>query len=272
MNSTLYNEDKHYPVPKAILMKIQAKLTTSNDQEGIRRGKNILKLGYVTYGVLKRLKNFFDYLDLKKQADQFELAGGQEMRNFIEQTLQSERERTNISNQNKVTSAPPSAFDNTLNVNQTPRMDMNENDLPKDKKSRGALTVIIDEEEKVLIVKRAPIKGTWEPNKLALVGGGIEEGEEPIDAAKREAMEETGLNLEYFIDDFYILTPPKTVDYVFIAKAPENPKVILNDEHTEFNWFGLDDLKTLVNESVPMLYECVEIALNKIQEKGIYNK
>lgn len=272
MNSALYNEGKHYPVPRPILMKIQAKLATSNDKEGIKRGKNILKMGYVTYPMLKRLKNFFDYMHPKKQLGQFELAGGQDMKNFVEQTLQSERERTNISNQNKVMSAPPSAFDNTLNLNQTPRMDMNEDDLPEDKKSRGALTLIINEEGKVLIVKRAPFEESWMPGKFALVGGGIEEGEEPINAAKRETMEETGLILEHFIDEFIILTPPNTVDYVFIAKAPENPQVVLNEEHTEYKWVTLDEIEELDGSTVPMLYECIEIGLNKMQEKSIYSK
>jgi 8-oxo-dGTP pyrophosphatase MutT (NUDIX family) len=208
----------------------------------------------------------------KKQLDQFEFAGGQQMRDFVEQTLQSERERTNISNQNKVTSAPPSAFDNTLNLNQTPRMGVNEDDLPQDKKSRGALAVIVNEEGKVLIVKRAPFEGSWMPGKHALVGGGIEEGEEPINAARRETMEEARLNLEHFIDEFIILSPPNTVDHVFIAKAPENPHVVLNNEHTEYRWASLDEIKLIENESVPMLVDCVELALNKMQEKGIYNK
>lgn len=270
MNSQLYNEGKHYPIPKPILMKIQGKMVASNDSEGLRRAKNLIKMGYCTYPMLKRLKNFFDYLDPKKQISQFELAGGQDMRNFVEKTLQSERTRTSISNQNKVTSAAPSAFDNTLNLNQTPRMNVSETDIPENKKTRGALAVIINEEGKCLIVKRAPFDGSWMPNKHALVGGGIEEGEEPIDAAKRETMEEAGLNLEHFIDSFVILTPPNTIDHVFIAKAPENPQVILNNEHTEYGWYGLDEIDNL--DAVPMLKDCVELALNKIQEKGIYNK
>lgn len=271
MNSALYGEGKHYPIPRNILMKIQGKMVSSQEKgEGLKRAKNLLKMGYCTYPMLKRLKNFFDYMDPKKQMGQFELAGGQEMRNFVEKTLQSERERTNMSNQNKVMSAPPSAFDNTLNLNQSPRMGMSENDLPEDKTSRGALAVIVNEEGKVLIVKRAPFEGSWMPGKHALVGGGIEPGEEPINAARRETMEEAGLNLEHFVDDFFILTPPNTVDHVFIAKAPENPQVILNNEHTEHGWYGLDEIDQL--DSVPMLKDCVELALNKMQEKGIYSK
>lgn len=268
MNSQLYSEGKHYPIPKTILMKINGKMFNSQDKDGLRRAKNLIKMGYCTYPMLKRLKNFFDYLDAKKQAPQFELAGGEEMKQFVEKTLQSERERTNITNQNKVMSAPPSAMDNTLHINQTPRMDVSETNVV-DKKSRGALSVIINEEGKVLIVKRSPTD-KWMPSKYGLVGGGIEEGEEPIDAARRETMEEVGLKLEHFIDSFNILTPPNTVDYVFVAKAPENPQVKLNNEHTEYGWYKLDEINKL--DAVPMLSDCIELALNKLQEKSIYNK
>jgi 8-oxo-dGTP pyrophosphatase MutT (NUDIX family) len=267
MNSQLYNEGKHYPIPRGILLKINAKLATSPNNEGKKRAKNLVKMGYCTYPMLKRLKNFFDYFDPKKQALEFELVGGNEMKNFVEQTLQSERERTNISNQNKVMSAPPSAFDNTLNINQTPRMGVSESDLPENKKSRGALAVIVNEEGKVLIVKRAPFKGSWQPDKFGIVGGGIEEGEQPINAARREVMEEVRLNLEQFIDEFIILSPPNTVDHVFIAKAPKNAEVVLNNEHTEYRWVSLVEIKTLIDQSVPMLYECVELGLQKYYEK-----
>jgi dATP pyrophosphohydrolase len=271
MNSQLYNQDKHYTIPKEILAKIQSKLfTAKGEDEGTKRAKNLLKNGYCTYPILKRLKNFFDYLDPKTQQSQFELAGGELMRQFVERTLQSEREQTKISNQNKVTSAPPSAMDNTLRgASGDVNMDLSESEV-KDRKKRGALAVIVNEDNKVLIVKRAPFKGSWMPNKHALVGGGIEEGEEPIDAAKREIWEESGLKMEHFIDSFNIVSPPNTVDYVFIGKAPENQEVKLNEEHTEYNWLSLDELKDY--DCVPMLYECIELALNKLNRKSIYSK
>lgn len=271
MNSQLYDQDKHYPIPKEILAKIQAKLFTSKgDNEGSKRAKNLLKNGYCTYPVLKRLKNFFDYLDPKTQLAQFELAGGDLMRLFVEKTLQSARKQTQISNQNKHLSAPPSAMDNTLHgASGDVNMDLSEAEV-KNHTKRGALAVVINEENKALIVRRAPFEGSWMPNKHALVGGGIENGEEPIDAAKREVNEESGLVLDHFVDSFNIVSPPNTVDYVFIAKAPENQEVKLNEEHTEHGWYSLDEIKDL--DGVPMLYECVELALNKLNEKSIYSK
>lgn len=271
MNSQLYNQDKQYTIPKEILAKIHAKLyTAQGDNEGTKRAKNLIKNGFCTYAMLKRLKNFFDYLDPQTQAAQFELAGGDLMRQFVERTLQSEREQTKLSTQNKQTFAAPSGMDNTLRgASGDVNMDVNESEV-KDKNKRGALAVIVNEDRKTLIVKRAPFKGSWMPNKHALVGGGIEKGEEPIDAVRREIWEESGLKIDHFVNSFNIVSPPNTVDYVFIAKAPENQEVKLNEEHTEHGWYSLDEIKDL--DGVPMLDECIELALNKLNEKSIYSK
>jgi dATP pyrophosphohydrolase len=275
MNNQLHHKLDVNPVaiPKEILATINAKVMTSTPQtQGYQRAKDLLKNRTLNYGMLKRLKNFFDYTDPSTQPVQFELVGGQAMRNFIEKTLQSERSQTQITNQNKSVSMPPGAMDNTLNVGDgSVKMDISESEI-KDKKSRGALAVIVNEENKVLIVKRTPFKGSWMPNKHALIGGSIEEGEEPIDAAKREAMEESGLKLEHFVDSFNIVSPPNTVDYVFIAKAPKNQEVKLNEEHTAYRWASLEEISKIREECVPMLAECVELALNKLREKSIYSK
>jgi ADP-ribose pyrophosphatase YjhB (NUDIX family) len=271
MNSQLQQEDKQYPIHRDILNSINAKyIIRKSNSDGSKRANNLLKTKYLTYSTLKRLKNFFDYLNPVQQREEFELVGGEAMRQFVEKTLQSERNRTNLHTQNKVVSAAPSAMDNTLRgASGDVNMDLSEAEI-KDSKKRGALAVIVNEENKVLIVKRAPFRGSWMPNKHALVGGGIEQGEEPIDAARREVNEESGLKLNHFVDSFNIISPPNTVDFVFIAKAPENQEVKLNEEHTEHGWYSLDEIKEL--DSVPMLYECIELALNKMKEKSIYKK
>jgi 8-oxo-dGTP pyrophosphatase MutT (NUDIX family) len=269
MNSQLYAQDKQYPIPDDILSKIRIKLYSANkEDEGTKRAKNLVHTGYCTYPVLKRLKNFFDTA-IPADGVRYELAGGDAMRQFVESTLQSEREKINIQKQNKEVSMPPSAMDNTLNLQKTPRMNVSEAET-QGKKSRGALAIIVNEEEKVLIVKRSPFKGSWMPNKHALVGGKIEKNEAPDVAAKRETFEEAGLTLENFEGSFNVLSPDDKVDHVFIAKAPQNQEVKLNNEHTEYNWVALEELKNY--DTVPMLYECIELALNKLREKRIYKK
>lgn len=271
MNSQLEQENKQYAIPRDILSNINAKyIIRKRETDGSKRANNLLKNKYLTYGTMKRLKNYFDYLNPVQQREEFEIVGGEPMRQFIEKTLQSERNRTNMSTQNKVMSAPPSAMDNTLHgASGDVNMDLSEAEV-KDRKKRGALAVIINENSEILLGKRSAFKNSWNPSKYALFGGGIEKGEEPIDAVKRELMEEAGLKLTHFVDSFNIVSPPNTVDYVFIAKAPENQEVKLNEEHTEHNWYSLDEIKDL--DAVPMLYECIELALNKMNKKSIYNK
>jgi len=83
--------------------------------------------------------------------------------------------------------------------------------------------------------------------------GGIESNETGIEAIVREIFEETRLtpirlyNGEY-IEQFYqpaknrILLMP-----LFVAEVSPMDDVVLNEEHTEFRWLGLDQVLELVN-------------------------
>ncbi len=56
-----------------------------------------------------------------------------------------------------------------------------------------ALVFILSKNCEVLLYRRID---TWyEPNKLALIGGNIDNGESSMTAAKREAFEETGITI-----------------------------------------------------------------------------
>src|SRR5579859_649917 len=267
MNSQLKAENKNYAIPYHILGKINAKLMVSNPATpGYQRAKGLFKNRTVNYGILKRLKNFFDYTDPHKQSAEFELVGGQEMKNFVQNTLNSERERVKLQTNNKVMSMPPSAMDNTLNLQQSPQMGLNESTRKPSR--RGAAIIILNEENKILMVKRSPTRSQWMPGKWAFVGGKIEGDEEPIEAVKRECIEEAGMVLEHFIDEFDFAIEPTKNDYIFIAKAPKNALVNLNEEHVDFGWFSIDEIKKM--DIVPKLDECLDIAVNKLQQKGIY--
>ena len=93
MNSKLYNNN--YVIPKDILQDINVSLMKYGNIEGSKRAKNLLKSGEITYQNLKRLKNFFDHFNSDNDSiQQYELAGGDKMKNFIEKTLSSERSKT----------------------------------------------------------------------------------------------------------------------------------------------------------------------------------
>jgi len=97
-------------------------------------------------------------------------------------------------------------------------------------------------------------------NELSLPKGHIEEGETPIDAAKREIVEETGFK------NFIILgsTPCNTIKYQFEESGVKNEKVVyfftaivldeksiptkeMQDEGLSGKWFNFEDAITASN-------------------------
>ena len=96
---------------------------------------------------------------------------------------------------------------------------------------------------RVLLLKRTrAVQGIW-----AGVSGKIEEGEKAWQAILREIKEETGLTPEklysadtceqfYEIDKDSIWIAP-----VFVAYVSDNAAVTINEEHSEFGWFTLEE-------------------------------
>ena len=85
--------------------------------------------------------------------------------------------------------------------------------------------------------------GTWQA-----VHGMIEPGEKAYDAARREAVEETGLAPERFfrtdyIEKFYSeQTDAVHLVPAFAAFVPDEPPAIVSEEHTAFEWCALDEV------------------------------
>ena len=104
----------------------------------------------------------------------------------------------------------------------------------------------------VLLLHRVPRLGLvafWQG-----VTGGVEEGEEPVDSAKRELAEETGLvprvfqqiNYSYSFplqDEFrdqYADDVEAIVEYVFVAVVDRCQEPKLSREHDKAQWCSLD--------------------------------
>lgn len=110
----------------------------------------------------------------------------------------------------------------------------------------GAATLIVDEHDRLLLLKRSD-SGCWGPP-----GGAVEPGEVVEMAARREVREETGLDLGV-LTLFGVFSGPElfyrypngdevyNVTIVYLAHEFSSD-VILNDEHTEYRWFVRADI------------------------------
>lgn len=107
---------------------------------------------------------------------------------------------------------------------------------------------------KVLVIKHKRL-GTWLP-----IGGEIEEGETPLEAAQRELFEETGMKgvfgrltshhegvplgfLGY--EEHDAGSKGMHMNFVFLCEVSESSKVMSNDEFDHFEWLDVNGLKKL---------------------------
>ncbi len=106
-----------------------------------------------------------------------------------------------------------------------------------------AVAVVIERDGKLLFGKRGA--STREPGKWSFPAGFVERGEQVEEAARREAKEEIGLDVE--IGDLLGLysSPGETVVLaVYIASAAAG-EAVAADDLTEVAWFSPDDLPPL---------------------------
>ena len=103
----------------------------------------------------------------------------------------------------------------------------------------------------VLLLKRS--KDTnWMPNKWGLPGGHIEDGESPEDAAVRETLEETGLQL----NNIFMLK--KINDVVIYYSTSFAGGVEIDHEHTDWAWVSYRKIDTY--DTTPNLKENITLA------------
>jgi 8-oxo-dGTP diphosphatase len=107
-----------------------------------------------------------------------------------------------------------------------------------------ASALVLDDEGRVLLARRSgdPGAGLWD-----LVGGFVEEGEDPLGALHREVREETGLEIEpvEFLggySDRYGEGGIYTLNLYWTARIAAGRVEIDDDELAEVAWFAPDEL------------------------------
>ena len=257
-NSKLLN--KQYQIPPDVLKGIQTALVSNPNGNGVKRAKFILKNGTVTYQAMKRLKNFFDYFNPQTSNNaEYYLAGGELMKNFVETTLASDR--AGVAQSKKAKELYRDDPNSELHAYQTPRL----NEVKKDKKEdlkKNAVAVIVNADNKILLLKRSDAPKIWMPKKWALVGGAIEKGESPQQAVEREILEETGLEIKKFVKTFSIQRNPDSIEHIFACRYKGEPTdVTLNEENTNYGWYDVDEMQYL--DIVPNLVEYIVLCFKK---------
>jgi len=257
-NQELLN--KTYYIPQNILKSIEVAKASTSNSNGLKRANFILKNGVLTYQALKRLKNYFDYFNPQTDdKNQYALAGGDLMKAFIEKTLN--QDRAGVERSKRVKQIVATNPNSELKPYQTPRLNEEKKELKK-----NAVAVIVNNDNKILLLKRADDSKIWMPNKWSLVGGEINKDETPQQAIEREIKEETKLEIKKFIKTFTIQRHTDSIEHIFACRyAGEETDVKLNDENTKYGWYDISEMKYL--DTVPHLIEYITIVFKPYENE-----
>ncbi|MBC7290456.1 MAG: NUDIX domain-containing protein [Actinotalea sp.] len=116
----------------------------------------------------------------------------------------------------------------------------------------GVSAVVLDDQDRVLLGRRAD-NGRW-----AVVSGILEPGEEPAPAIAREALEETGVEVEVLALTAVSVSEPvhypngdraQYLDLCFWCRPVAGEAQVADDESTDVGWFPPDALPQPLNPS-----------------------
>jgi 8-oxo-dGTP pyrophosphatase MutT (NUDIX family) len=256
-------QGKTYLVPDNVLTHIKSSLVKYPSAEGVKRAKNIIHEPNISYEAMKRIKNFFDTFNSRTtDRTQYELAGGNPMKEFIEATLN--QQRAGVQRSKEVRRDMTANPNSELHPYQPPKI--NEEKEEKKEKSKNAVAVIVNKNNKILLLKRVDDPKIWQPNKWALAGGGIDKGETPQQAVEREILEETGLEIKKFVNSFSIERHGDSIEHMFACRYEgEDTDVELDTkENTNYGWYDVSEMEYL--DTVPHLIEYITLVFKNYDD------
>ncbi len=126
----------------------------------------------------------------------------------------------------------------------------------------GVKILLKNDQDKYLIVCRSLEKYPSVKDKWDIVGGRIDPGFSLIENLKREVKEETGLGIidepQLIFAQDILKEDNHVVRLTYTGAA--NGDVVLSDEHTDFKWLTIDEIKNM--ELVDRYLK--EVLINKI--------
>ena len=119
-----------------------------------------------------------------------------------------------------------------------------------------AAAVLIEQDGLVLLVRRAgdPFRGFW-----TLPAGFIDGGEDPAEAAARECLEETGLNVRVngILDIISGKEHPRGADFIIVYNADViDGELTPADDADAAEWFGRENLP-------PLAFRATQVVLSR---------
>jgi len=116
-----------------------------------------------------------------------------------------------------------------------------------------AVAVIIRQDDRVLLVQRMydPQKGHW-----TLPSGFIDAGEDPMEAARRECLEETGLTIRdiKLIDVMHSQEHPRGASILIIYRAEiDSGLLVAGDDASQVAYFSIHNLPALAFASTQQI-------------------
>ncbi len=122
--------------------------------------------------------------------------------------------------------------------------------------------ILFASQGKVLLLKRS--NDSAHPKEWACVGGHIEDGESPEQAARREFLEECGYSYTGSLTPIFH-TDDGAVDYTtFYAEVQDQFIPKLNHEHTAFLWANIEDYPNKTMPAVKAVLDCDNVR-NRLQ-------